>query len=349
MSKVHCFTSATFAYLDRVRILGATIRKYHPDWTFTFCLSDEQPEGFHFDAEQEPFDRLVHISDLPIENLRSWMFEHDIVELCTAVKGVVLCEILSGGADKVVYLDPDIAIFSPLEEVVRGLDLYDVILTPHQIDPDTKTSAIIDNEIGSLKHGIFNLGFVAVANTADGVRFAKWWRDRLIQFCFDDIAGGLFTDQKWCDHAPVFFPNTHILRHRGYNVASWNLSQRPVSFGQDGSVLAGGEPIRFFHFTKVNWVGEAMLERYSGDRIEVFELMQWYRDLLSQNSARGLPERWWAYGSFADGDTITKNHRLAYRHSATLKADYPNPYVLQFSVLEQFKAKLERRYSELFT
>jgi hypothetical protein len=39
-TEVHFFTSASFAYLDRVRVLGETLRRYYPNWTFWLCLSD---------------------------------------------------------------------------------------------------------------------------------------------------------------------------------------------------------------------------------------------------------------------------------------------------------------------
>jgi hypothetical protein len=77
---------------------------------------------------------------------------------------------------------------------------------------------------------------------------------------------------------PAFFDGVHILRDPGYNVASWNLSRRPITIEEDGTIRAAGHRLRFFHFTKVTHVGEIMLERYAGNRIEVFELMKWYRD-----------------------------------------------------------------------
>lgn len=328
MSEVHCFTSASFAYLDRVRVLGETLRRHHPDWTLWLCLSDQEPPGFHFDPAREAFDHVVRVGELGIPDLPRWLFDHDIVELCTAVKGPMLCRLLDAGADKVIYLDPDIAVFDSLEEVELLLDRHDVVLTPHQVEPDSERSAILDNEIGSLKHGIYNLGFLAVSNTEEGRRFARWWRDRLLEFCFDDVPNGLFTDQRWCDHAPAFFPGVHVLRDAGYNVASWNLSRRPIRIEEDGSIRVAGRPLRFFHFTKVTWIGELMLERYAAGRIEVFELMKWYRSRLAANATVDLPPRWWVYGRYSDGTEIEREHRLLYRQRPELRERFPNPFTM---------------------
>jgi hypothetical protein len=326
MTQVHCFTSASFAYLDRVRVLGDSLRRHHPDWTFWLCLSDKAPEGFEFHVDAEPIDHLVTIDELGIGNLSGWIFEHDVVELCTAVKGVMLTRLLDQGADKVIYLDPDIAVFEPLDDVVAQLDQSSIVLTPHQLEPDDEHFAIVDNEIGSLKFGIFNLGFIAVANTPEGNRFARWWRDRLLSFCFDDVPNGLFTDQKWCDHVPALFSEVHVLRHAGYNVASWNLSRRPISIEENGTILAGGVPLKFFHFTKVTHVGEVMLERYCNGQLAIFELLNWYRKQLQKHVAVGLPSGWWAFGKFDNGEPVRREHRLAYRRRADLRMRYPDPY-----------------------
>jgi hypothetical protein len=327
MSRIHCFTSATFTYLDRARVLCETLRHFHPDWTLWLCLADEEPPGFDFDPSGEQFDHVVRLNELKIPDRAQWIFDHDVVELCTAVKGQMLCKLLDEGAEKVVYLDPDIALLNDLSPIALLLDRWNVVLTPHQLEPDLEPSAILDNEIGSLKHGIYNLGFLAVAGTVEGRRFAQWWRDRLQTFCFDDVPKGLFTDQRWCDHVPVFFDGVHILRDAGCNVASWNLSRRPITIEEDGTIRAAGQRLRFFHFTKVTHVGEIMLERYAGDRIEVFELIKWYRSRLAGHFVPGLPEAWWAYSHYANGTRIAKEHRLMYRSNVDLRRRYPNPFV----------------------
>lgn len=326
--RVACFTSASYSYLDRARTLFETVREFHPEWENWLCLVDEDPPGFTLDLAGEDIDQVVKLEELGVDECLSWAFQHDVVELCTAVKGPMLNHMLAQGIDKVVYLDPDTALFARLDEVLDLLDRHSAVLTPHQIDPDLARGAIVDNEIGSLKYGIFNLGFVAVRNAENGNPFAQWWRDRLLQFCYDDVGNGLFTDQKWCNHAPVFFPDIAILRHRGYNVASWNLSQRAIEFDRAGQITAGGQPLKFFHFTKVTHVGEIMLERYAGDRGEVFELMQWYKQRLAAHAAPEIPKGWWHYGMYSNGAPITREDRLAHRALRLQGKHRANPFVV---------------------
>src|SRR5262249_52409118 len=162
--------------------------------------------------------------NLGFERFERWMFKHDVVEASTAVKGQMLRYLLEQKASKIIYLDPDIAVFSSLGAIVKKLDDFSIILTPHQVTPNLAEGLIKDNEMTSLKYGVFNLGFVAVKGDEIGQAFADWWARQLYLACYDDVPNGLFTDQKWCDLVPCLFDRVHIERDPGYNVASWNIS-----------------------------------------------------------------------------------------------------------------------------
>lgn len=322
-----CFTSITFSYLNRARVLGRSLRKFHPDWKLVLCLTDKTPPGFVFDLAQEPYDRVLYADELGIADFPSWLFKMNVVEACTAVKGPVIDKLLSEGAQRVFYLDPDTAVFNSLQPLVDELGPSAVLLTPHQLAPDDDYQAIIDNEICSLAHGAYNLGFVAVHNDPDGRAFARWWRDRCLEFCYDEKSRGLFVDQKWCDLAPALFDRVRILRDPGYNVASWNLSRRRISFTADGECRVNERfPLRFFHFTKLGPIGDTMTRRYAKDNVEVFELWAWYKRQIAEVTDARIPERYWFYGVYSDGAPISEEARHLYRHRKDLQVAFPDPF-----------------------
>ena len=113
--KVLCYSSFTFSYLNRARVLFQTLRRFHPDWELVALITDEPPEGFVFDPAKEPFDRVVWAGDLGIPDFQAWLFKHDVVEVCTAVKGPFIHQACASGAEAVIYLDPDTALFESLE------------------------------------------------------------------------------------------------------------------------------------------------------------------------------------------------------------------------------------------
>jgi hypothetical protein len=325
--KVLCFSSFTFSYLNRARVLFATLRRFHPEWELVALVTDAPPPGFMLDVAAEPFDRVVYAAELGIPSFPSWLFKHDIVEVCTAVKGPFLhqaCE--AGVADAVIYLDPDTALLGSLAPLEAWLETDDILLTPHLLDPNDDPLAIEDNDVSTLRTGIFNLGFVAVRTAGEGARFAKWWNDRLLTHCYDDIPSGLFVDQRWCDQVPALFDKVKVVRDPGYNVASWNLSRRKLSIEKDGRILVNGVPLRFWHFTKLGEVGDAMTRRYAGDNFPVYELWSWYRRQIAVATDPVIPARWWAFGVYKDGQPIERAHRLLYRSRIDLQAAFPDPY-----------------------
>ena len=324
--RILCFTSISYSYLDRARVLANSVRENHPDWHFALGLTDKEPKGFELSLNQEPFDSVIRATDLDVESVEAWMFKHDIVELCTAVKGPLLAKFLSEGWEKVIYLDPDIAVFSSLTQLVDALDEYSVLLTPHQLAPENSDQAIIDNEICSLSHGTYNLGFLAVRNDVVGRAVSDWWKARLIKYCYDQKERGLFVDQKWFDLAPALFNNVHILRDPGYNVASWNLTHRKLSITNQGLFVNGRHPLRFFHFTKLGPIGDASTARYAAENYEVHEVWSWYRRQIDKYAAPTIPDRWWAYNYFPDGTKIPRAARLLYRERLDLQEKFPTPF-----------------------
>jgi hypothetical protein len=324
--KILAFSSFTFSYLNRARVLFQTLRRFHPDWELVALITDEPPAGFEFDPSKEPFDRVVWAKDLGIPDFESWLFKHDIVEVCTAVKGPFIHQACSSGADAVIYLDPDTALFGTLEPLEAWLQDHEILLTPHLIDPNDDPMAILDNDISTLRTGIFNLGFVAIRTTGEGARFAMWWSDRLLSYCYDDIPSGLFVDQRWCDHVPALFDGVKVIRDPGYNVASWNLSRRKLAVQKDGRITVNGEPLRFWHFTKLGPLGDTMTKRYAGENFPVYEIWSWYKRQVASVTEQAIPDRYWAYEAFEDGAKIEKPQRVLYRQRPDLQAAFPNPF-----------------------
>ena len=324
--KILAYSSFTFSYLNRARVLFQTLRTFHPDWELVALITDEPPPGFTFDPSQEPFDRVVWARELGIPDFDSWLFKHDVVEVCTAVKGPFIHQACTSGADAVIYLDPDTALFASLAPLEAWLEEHDILLTPHLIDPNDDPTAILDNDISTLRTGIYNLGFVAIRTQGEGARFAKWWNDRLLSYCYDDIPSGLFVDQRWCDHVPALFDKVKVVRDPGYNVASWNLSRRKVTVEKSGAITVNGVPLRFWHFTKLGPLGDTMTKRYAGQNFPVYEIWSWYKRQVTAATEPAIPERWWAYGAFANGAKIEKAQRVLYRQRGDLQAAFPNPF-----------------------
>jgi hypothetical protein len=324
---VHAFTSFSYAYLNRARVLAESLRRHHPDWILWAVITDKEPDGFVLDLNREKFDRVLTAEDLLGEATDSWLFGMDVVEACTAVKGHALQHIMEEpNAEKVLYFDPDTAVFASMEPMLRILNSASIALTPHQIDPDTELMAILDNEISSLHYGSYNLGFLAVRNDVEARRFVAWWATRLYKFCHNQLDIGVFVDQKWCNLVPCFFDNVKVVRDPGYNVASWNLSQRKLWITSDGEILVNGVPLRFYHFTKLGPIGDTMTRRYAGNNLVVYEIWWWYRQRVVALTEPNIPDNWWYYSTYSTGEPIPKFVRERYRSESALRDAFPSPF-----------------------
>lgn len=346
MSKTHVYTSAAFNYIPKVRMLFESIRRFHPDWVIHLALADRQvPE---IDLSAEPFDNLVVIDDLNIPDSTGWIFCHSIVELATAIKPFVLQHLLAQpDVGRVIYLDPDTVLFSPLTDVVEALEEANIALTPHQTDPEKDLSAVIDNEICSLKHGIYNLGFAAISNTEVGRDFAKWWSTRLYYFCRDEIENGLFTDQRWIDLVPAFFEGVAIMRTPRLNVSTWNLTTREVTNAANGGYLVNGEPLGFYHFTGFDsGAHRIMALKNAGSASPVHQLISWYTQETEKVASDPLAKTKWAFGTFSDGTPISKVQRRVYRTRDDLQKAFPNPFLAE-GYLNWWKQSAKREYPQL--
>lgn len=324
----YVFTSVNAAYLPKARVLASSIKRHHSDFKFVLLLAENDvPPSV---AADELFDHVIALPELHIPKLKSWVFKHTVVELCTAIKPFCL-EILLNRDDcaQAIYLDPDIVVFSPLTSVLNGLQQASIVLTPHLLDPEERDDAIAENELSALKHGVYNLGFVAVRSSDEGKRFAAWWKNRLYQFCYDDIPSGVFTDQRWIDLVPAFFEDHLILRDRACNVAPWNTTRRTISGTIPDDVKVNGEAVKFYHFTGLDsGAHEEMLEHFGEENRVLFKLRNWYVaqcDAMQQSVASDVPTRW-EFDYYSNGEKITKPHRKFLRDHSYLEDVFPDPF-----------------------
>jgi hypothetical protein len=323
---MHVFTSVTANYLPKASALAHSVKRVHPEAVFHVVLSDLMPDCSA--AITAPFDSIINVRDLPIENLRSWIFKHRLVELCTAVKGTAFQYIADHhGAERIYYFDPDILVFNRLDGLERVLDRKSALLTPHQCDPETDFQAVLDNEHCCLRHGVYNLGFLAVRMTEQGRRFIDWWAERLRSHCYDEVENGLFTDQRWVDLAPAFFDDIAIVREPQYNVATWNLTHRRATGRAPYDIQINGSPLVFYHFSGFDsGAQKVMLDRYGYHSPVLFALRDYYIARCEELGQSTLSEIDCVYNTFSDGERITSAQRLLYRRRPDLMLAYPDPF-----------------------
>lgn len=325
------FTSITLAYLAKARVLARSVKRHSSSTTIYLVLAEPAPtflrEGIA--SGTEPFDVLLTDEDLGIEDHRRWMFQHSIVEACTALKGAALLHLIERcGEERILYLDPDVLVVSSLDGLFETLDRHSIALTPHCPDAESELDPIIMNEISSLAHGVYNLGFLGVSADAEGRRFAQWWWHRLYHFCQDNIPRGLFTDQRWIDLVPAQFERVNILRGPQYNAASWNITQRSITGTAPDELQVNGRPLCFFHFSGANsGIPERMVKLFGVGGSAVMDLMAYYREVCGAEGEADFGGSPWHYDTYSDGTPISRAQRVFFREEREIQDRFPDPFL----------------------
>lgn len=323
---MHVFTSITANYIPKAAALAHSVKRVHPEATFHLVISDDMPAcPAHVVSA---FDSIINVRDLPIPNLPRFLFRHRIVELCTAVKGAAFQHIADvHGADRIYYFDPDIIVTNRLDDLECALDRDSVLLTPHSIEPETDPQAMVDNERCCLRNGVYNLGFLAVKMDGNGRKFIDWWADRLLRWCYDETAAGLFTDQRWADLGPALFDGVKILRDPQYNVSTWNLTHRRATGEAPYDIEINGRPLVFYHFSGFDSGAQlTMLDRYGSHSPVLYEFREWYIEecrSLGQETIGKIPCIYTRYNS---GAKIEDDHRITFRHREDLIRYFADPF-----------------------
>jgi len=322
-------------YLPQALALHASLRHVEPERHLTILVLDG-PVRVPAHRDQGLSVVGPDFLGLPERRFLELATAYDVIELATAVKPLLLRALLAHD-ERVAYLDPDMFVVSPLRELESTVDAAGgVLLTPHFLEPIRPGSSYM-SEVHSLNVGSYNLGFCAVSRMA--MPFLAWWWSHLENECLIYPLLGLFVDQKWADVGAVLFPSAP-LRHYGYNVGTWNLTERELC----GSVAepmmrATGEPLRLFHFSGFDprkptelssRLGFSTAElRSSNDVLE--GLCRIYADAVTQAAGDAGPQPAYGYARDTAGRYLTKRVRRAFR---TARLDGEEPLPLPFVAAE---------------
>ncbi|WP_309110076.1 FkbM family methyltransferase [Saccharothrix sp.] len=309
-------------YLPAARVLAASYLAHHEDHDFVIAVIDAPrdsgttqgrlrtvgPEAFGIDPED--YLRMAT--------------SYNVTELATAVKPYLLRE-QRKTSDVVIYLDPDIEVFAPMPELAELASAHGIVLTPHHLRPLPRDGKD-PSEAVIMGSGIFNLGFVATGPGSEP--FLDFWAERLRHDAVVAPEKQLFTDQRWVDQVPALFDN-HVLRDPGFNVAYWNVHERPVARDADGNLTADGKPLRFFHFSGYRPERPWLLSVHTPAKPRVVlsehpvvkQLCDSYRKSLQDNGyAESLESIPYGFAKMADGTRVTPTVRTLFRE-AWVKAE----------------------------
>lgn len=338
------FTICAKNYIGLAQILEKSLMAHHVDTDFLIFVADEFLDEELIKSLPENVIIAKNAINLDAVTWADMSFKYNLTEFCTSIKPAVFLYLLNHSQYKnIVYLDPDIYIFSSLSPLFTMLDNHSIVLTPHM----TKISEKYNGQLPDtdfLGNGIFNLGFCGIRNDSVAKKMILWWHSKLITNCFIDPYFNTFTDQKWMDYLPGFFTSEELLitKHLGCNIAPWNFFERNVTIQDEKLMVSPRDssddselyPVLFVHFSGYNYKelkegnviqnNIASLEDYDDIKL----LTQTYAEAIKSN--RAIFDQFihldYTYNSFKDGCTISIFHRRLYRSLVHKGEDISDPF-----------------------
>lgn len=312
MEKLAICTISSANYIAYAKTLFESAGRHEPTADLFLLVVDRKTPEIQAAVADVNFN-VVFAEDLDIKDFELIAFKFDIVELNTALKPTMLKRIFKKGYEKVVYLDPDIRLFSDLSPVLNALDDNNIVFTPHSQVP--VMDSYRPSDIDFMRTGVFNLGFLGLSASNQTQQMLDWWEERCLAYGFIDTSNGVFVDQKWMDLVPCYFDGVYVLKHLGCNVAYWNLHEREVS-GRNGCYTVDGYPLCFFHFSGVKASQPDVLSRHQSRHVIVpgttlAELVSDYCVALNENGHRNYQNLKYTFNDFDNGVSVNKLTRRA--------------------------------------
>lgn len=316
MSKI-AFTIVAKNYFASALTLAHSIKQSNPDCTFYIVLADKIDEKIS-EIKDDSYI-LIEAEKFKIDRFYEMAYKYDVTEFATSIKPFCI-EYFQNirGVEAILYIDPDIYVYEPFDEVFELLKQYSAVVTPHIL---TMNNVSQDIELGLLHSGIYNLGFFGIANTEDARKIVGWWKGKLLDYAYSDIATGLYTDQKWMNLVTIENANIYVLRDYAYNVAWWNFEERNIYEVSGKPYVRQGETkkkVVFFHFSgfkvgKDDTISKSESFKLLQNKKEIIQIFNVYQEKLKDNRYEEFSKLPYAYLTYDNGIVITMLQRRLYR------------------------------------
>ena len=319
------FTICSVNYLDKAITLCNSVKENNPEIiTNIFIVDTKRSISININGIN-----IIWIEDINFPNLKECAFKYNIIEFNTAVKPYCALYLLNF-YEYIIYLDPDIYVVNPLDNIFEDLQKYSIVLSPHSLSPYNGIGRPCDIDL--LRFGSYNLGFFAVRKNSDALKFLSWWNDVCSMNCFYEPQIGLGVDQKWIDLAPSFFNGVLTCKNFGINVAFWNLHERQLAKVNGKWFVNEVYPLIFIHFSSfdalnINVIADKQTRYPDGSRQDFISIASEYSEkLLSSKYLTGASSSEYGYSHFSNGISISPALRRFYALKINDFKDVVNPF-----------------------
>ena len=230
-----------FNYIQRGLALYGSLKRHCPDFRlWVLCMDRSSLDTLR--RLNLPHVHPIALAELEAENkeLLSVKTNRSKIEYYFTCTPALPLFILNNWpqVDTITYLDADLFFFADPTPIYREFTGHSIAIIPHRFPPNFRSRE---------RHGIYNVGYLSFKRNQHASTCLHWWQDKCIEWCYDRVENNRYADQKYLDDWPTRFQSVVEIRHKGANLAPWNISNYAISKNRCG-VQVDDDPLIFFHF-----------------------------------------------------------------------------------------------------
>jgi len=311
-------------YLSRGLALHRSLAAHCDSFVlWVLCLDDDCFQ--QLDAMDLRGVRLLRLADLEraVPGLADARPTRSAVEYYFTCTPALMSYVLARGPvlGQVTYLDADTFFYGDPAPVFDEIGERSIAIVAHRYPAHLWSMHA---------YGTFNVGWITVRRDEEGSACVGRWLEQCIEWCYDRIEGDRYADQKYLDEWPSRYGNLVVLRHKGVNVAPWNLMNHVVS-GDGRGVWIDERPLVLFHFhgfkQKHPWVFDTHTARYGSGtsrRARTLVFQPYIAALGLAGSGAAIPSgiRHAPPEPRSGRDRLLRAHRLAHYGAGLVRGQY---------------------------
>lgn len=240
-------------YLSRGLVLYESLRKHCIDFElYILCLDEFTHEYFKKSNDSFPSVKTLSINELEDydTDLKECKKTRNKIEYYFTLSPCLPLYLLKKyQLPHICSLDADIMFFSSPEKIFSYLEMYSVLITPHNYSTGLKHKEI---------YGNYNVSFQIFKNDENGLECLEGWRKQCIDWCYDKLEDNKYADQKYLDNWTSEYKGVYPIDILGSGVAPWNLNRHKIK-SINGSLYLNNSKLIFYHFHDLRIIDEQLI------------------------------------------------------------------------------------------
>ncbi len=182
---------------------------------------------------------LTQLKEIEDERVIAVKPNRKLYEYCWTLKAVYICYLFKyhHEIDAIIYIDGDLFFFFNPKEIYKRWGTASIFICSQRAAKHTVK-----------RTGMYQAGLIGFKRHKNTFLCLEWWRDKCLEWCFDQFEDARWADQKYLDQWPQLFESIKVIDNFGINAAFWNIRLQKVH-GKNNKIYVEHDRLVVFHFS----------------------------------------------------------------------------------------------------